>query len=278
MTASFLFALRDGLESALIIGLVAAYLTKIQRRDVLGQVFMGAIGAGLLCLVAGGAAVLILGELPEVVQATFEGTVAVLAIALLTWMLFWMRRQGRRMKGELESGVDSALARGTALGLVAMAFLAVLREGLELTLSVFPLITAGSDGLLVFVGTLLGLLAAGVIGWAIFRMGVRINLGRFFSLTGVVLIFVAGGLAMLAVHEFHEAGFLPEGPLLFDLSGVLPRDGLLGALLAGLIGYRDAPHLVEGIAYVGYVVPVLTLFVWGDRFMRRSAAAESRPA
>ncbi|MEA2623292.1 MAG: high-affinity iron transporter [Chloroflexota bacterium] len=278
MTASFLFALRDGLESALIIGLVAAYLTRLHRRDVLGQVLIGAAAAAILCLVLGGAAVLIVGELPELVQATFEGTVAVIAIGLLTWMLFWMRRQGRRMKGELEGEVDVALARGTALGLVGLAFLAVLREGLELTLSVFPLITAGSDGLLVFVGTLLGLLAAAATGWAIFRMGVRINLSRFFNVTGIILIFVAGGLAMLAVHEFHEAGFLPEGPLLFDLSGVLPLDGILGSLLSGLIGYRDAPHLIEGIAYLGYVVPVLTLFIWGDRFLRRQPAPESRPA
>jgi high-affinity iron transporter len=193
-------------------------------------------------------------------------------------MLFWMRRQGRRLKGEIESEVDLALARGTAWGLVAMAFLAVLREGLELTLSVFPLITASSDGMLVFLGTVLGLLAAGAIGWAIFRLGVRINLARFFKVTGIVLIFVAGGLAMLAVHEFHEAGFLPEGPVLFDLSGVLPTSGILGSLLAGLIGYQDAPTLIQGIAYVAYVVPVLSLFLWGDRFIRRQPAAESRPA
>jgi high-affinity iron transporter len=278
MTASFLFALRDGLESALIIGLVAAYLTKIQRRDVLGQVLIGAAAAGILCLLLGGAAVLILGELPEVVKATFEGSVAVIAIVLLTWMLFWMRRQGRRMKGELESEVDVALARGTAWGLVAMAFLAVLREGLELTLGVLPLITASSNGLIVFLATLLGLAAAAAVGWAIFRMGVRINLGRFFNITGVILIFVAGGLAMLAAHEFHEAGFLPEGPVLFDLSGSLPTSGILGALLAGLIGYQEAPTLVQGIAYVAYVVPVLSLFLWGDRFFRRQPAAESRAA
>ena len=232
MFASFLFALRDGLESALIVGLVAAYLTKLNRRDLRGQVLFGAVAAGVLCLLIGGGAVLLVGDLPEVVKATFEGSAAVIAIGLLTWMLFWMRRQGRRMKGELEHEVDLTLARGTAYGLVAMAFLAVLREGIELTLSVFPLITAGAAEVeevapgvergLIFLGILLGLVAAGAIGFAIFRLGVRVNLGRFFSVTAVILIFVAGGLAMLAVHEFHEAGFLPEAPVLFDLSSALP--------------------------------------------------------
>jgi high-affinity iron transporter len=184
--------------------------------------------------------------------------------------------------------VDLSLARGSALGLVALAFLAVLREGIELTLSVFPLITAGAaevanvapgtESTLIFLGVILGLVAAAGIGVAIFRMGVRINLSRFFTVTAVILIFVAGGLAMLAVHEFHQAGLLPEGPVLFDLHGLLPTEGIAGSILSGLIGYRDAPTLLEGVVYLAYVVPVLSLFLWGDRLLRRHPAAERRPA
>lgn len=272
MTASFFFALRDGLEAALIVGLVAAYVTKLKRRDLLGQVLLGAAVAIVVCLVAGAAALIVLKELPEIVQATFEGTTAVLAIIVLTWMLFWMRRQGRLMKGQLERDVDVALSRGAGMALVLMAFLAVAREGLELTLVLLPLLTASTDDFLVFVAGLGGLLTAAAIGYAIFRMGVRINLSRFFTVTGVILIFVAAGLAMYAVNEFHSAGFLSQGPVLFDASTVLPETGVFGSLLSGLIGYQEAPTLLQGIAYVAYLIPVLGLFLMAGRQPRRVGA------
>jgi high-affinity iron transporter len=273
MTASFFFALRDGLEAALIVGLVAAYVTKLKRRDLLGQVLLGAAAAIVVCVIAGAAALIFLSELPEIVQATFEGTTAVLAIVILTWMLFWMRRQGRVMKGNLERDVDVALSRGAGMALVLMAFLAVAREGLELTLVLLPLLTASTDNLLIFVAGVAGLLTAAAIGYAIFRLGIRVNLARFFTVTGVILIFVAAGLAMYAVHEFHEAGYLSEGAVLFDVSGSLPETGVLGSLLAGLVGYQEAPTVVQGIVYVAYLIPVLGLFLMAGRQPRRQAAA-----
>ena len=273
MTASFLFALRDGLEAALIVGLVAAYVTKLGRRDLLGQVLLGALAAGLICLVLGAGIIYVLGNLPQVVQESLEGTLAILAIAVLTWMLFWMRRQGRLMKGQLEREVDVALARGAGLALVAMAFLAVAREGLELTLVLLPLLTAGTDSLLIGLAGFGGLLTAAAIGFLIFRFGVRVNLARFFTVTSVILIFVAAGMAMLAIHEFEEAGLIPPTAQLFNLSGILPVTGVIGSLLAGLVGYQESPTVVQGIAYLVYLVPVLGLFLFAGRQPRRQVAA-----
>lgn len=272
MTASFFSALRDGLEAALIVGLVAAYVTKLKRRDLLGQVMLGAAAAIVVCLVAGATALIVLTDLPEIVQATFEGTTAVLAIVLLTWMLFWMRRQGRLMKGNLERDVDVALSRGAGLALVLMAFLAVAREGLELTLVLLPLVTASTDDFLLFVAGFAGLLTAAAVGYAIFRLGVRVNLARFFTVTGVILIFVAAGLAMYAVDEFHNAGYISQGPVLFDVSATLPASSVVGSFLSGLIGYQEAPTLLQGVVYVAYLVPVLGLFLLAGRQPRRLSA------
>ncbi len=261
MAATFVLMLREGLEAALIVGIVAAYLVKIQRRDALPAVFAGVAAAVGLSIVAGVAIVLTVGRLPLVVQETLEGAAGLIAVAVLTWMLFWMRRQGRAIKGELETGVQTALASGSMAALVGLAFVAVIREGLETVLFLLAIGSSTGASLGTVAAGLVGLAAAIGIGFAIFAAGIRIDLRRFFTITGVVLIFVSAGLMAFAVAEFGEAGLIANSGRLFDLNGVLPESSPLGTLLAGLFGYRAAPTPLEAFAWIAYLVPVLVLFV-----------------
>ena len=275
MTAAFFLMLREGLEAALIVGIVCAYLVKLGRRDALPRIFLG-VGAAIgLSIAAGLVIVLTIGRLPLVVQETLEGAAAVFAVAVLTWMLFWMRRQGRALKGELERGVDDALAVGSMTALFWLAFVAVIREGLETVLFLFAIGSSAGETLPFLLAAAAGLAVAVGIGYAIFAMGVRVDLRRFFTITGVVLIFVSAGLVAFAIGEFTEAGLLPVTPTVFDLGASLPESSPLGSVLAGLFGYRSAPTVLEVIGYVGYLVPVLILFVAGGR--SKAVAATTAP-
>lgn len=261
MTAAFFITLREGLEAALIVGIVAAYLVKLDRRDGLRGVWIGVGAALTLSVVVGLAVVATVGRLPLIVQESIEGLAALIAVVVLTWMLFWMRRQGRAMKGELEHGVDIALAGGSLLALAGLAFISVAREGLETVLFLYAIGASSGPVVETLLAAFAGLLVAAGIGWAIFRAGIRIDLRRFFTVTGIVLIFVSAGLVAFAVHEFGEAGLITNTGAVFDLGTVLPESSPLGAVLAGLFGYRSAPTPLEVIAYVAYLVPVLILFL-----------------
>jgi high-affinity iron transporter len=265
VAAAFLITLREGLEAALIVGIIAAYLVKIGRRDALGMVMAGVVLAVGLSIALGAIIVLTIGRLPFVVQETVEGVAGLVAVVVLTWMLFWMRRQGRALKGELERGVDHAIGQGSMAALAGLAFVAVIREGLETVLFMFAIISSAGAGLPTAIAAILGLGLAVGLGWAIFVGGRRIDLRRFFTITGTVLVFVAAGLVAFAVHEFGEAGLIANSGRVFDLGGLLPETGPLGATLAGLFGYRSAPTPLELIAYLAYLVPILTLFVLDGR-------------
>jgi high-affinity iron transporter len=253
--------LREGLEAALIVGIIAAYLVKIGRRDALPPVLAG-VGAAIALSVAAGVVIVVtVGRLPLVVQETFEGVAGLLAVAVLTWMLFWMRRQGRAIKGELETGVQSALAAGSTVALASLAFIAVVREGLETVLFLLAIGSSAGASIATVAAGLLGLAAAVGIGYAIFAAGVRIDLRRFFTITGTILIFVSAGLMAFAIAEFGEGGVFSNTGQAFDLNGILPESSPLGTLLAGLFGYRAAPTPLELIAWLAYLIPVLLLFV-----------------
>jgi high-affinity iron transporter len=269
MLATFFLMLREGLEAALIVGIVAAYLARIGRRDALPKVAIGVAAAISLSIAIGVVVTVTIEELPEIVQATAAGIAALAAVAVLTWMLFWMRRQGRAMKGELERGVDLAISQGTTFALVALAFVAVIREGVETALFLIPIVSFNGAGLDTLTGGVLGLVVAGGFGWAIFVAGVRVNLRRFFTVTGTVLIFVSAGLVAFAIGEFGDAGLLSNGGVAFDLGGVLPDTGPIGSVLHGLFGYRSSPTPLELIGYVIYLLPVLLLFISDRPLLRR---------
>ena len=273
MTAAFFILLREGLEAALIVGIVAAYLVKIQRRDALPGVWAGVAAALALSVGVGVAVIATVGRLPLSVQEGIGGVASLIAVAVLGWMLFWMRRQGRALKGDLERGVDSALESGSLRAMAGLAFIAVAREGLETVLYLYAIGSSSGPAIPTLIAGLAGLGVAAAIGWAIFRMGIRIDLRRFFTVTGIVLIFVSAGLIAYAIHEFGEAGFIANTGSAFDLGSILPESSPAGALLAGLFGYRSSPTPLEVVGYLAYLIPVLYLFVWGGRPKPTSAAA-----
>ena len=273
MLIPFLIMLREGIEAALIVGIVASYLAQTGRRRVLPLVWAGVALATVLCLAVGVGLDLASAEFPQAQQEFFEGAVAVIAAGVLTSMVFWMHKAARSIKGQLHQSVDAALLPGgSGWALVGMVFLAVGREGLE---SVFFLLATfhQGEGWSMPAGALLGLLCAACVGYAIYRGGVRLNLRLFFRWTGVFIIFVAAGLLASGLRAFHEAGVW-DGlqATAFDLSGTLPNDGVAGTLLSGLFGYSDMPTVGEVLVYAAYLIPALLIFGGG---LRQPAAARS---
>jgi high-affinity iron transporter len=269
VAAAFFLMLREGLEAALIVGIIAAYLVKTDRRDALRDMWLGVALAVALSVVAGAVVVATVGRLPSTVQETFEAIAALVAVAVLTWTLFWMRRQGRAMKGDLERGIETALSQGSTLALVGLAFVAVAREGFETMLFFLALLSSTGGAESTLLGATAGLVVAIAIGWAIFAVGIRVDLRAFFTATGAVLIFVAAGLCAFAVGALGEAGLIANTGSVYDLGSVLPVTSPLGSVLAGLFGYRSAPTPLEALAYLAYLIPVLTLFLFQDRIVPR---------
>lgn len=263
---ALVIALREGVEMAIITGIVLAYLTQIGARRAHRWVWLGAGAAAVVSL--GFLAVLnaLDAEFTGATEQIFEGVTMFLAAGFLTWMIFWMLRQSRHLKGELQRGIQEALARGgAAWGIFALVFFAVVREGVETALLLFA---APGEGKLL--GTVIGLGIALGIGVLIYAFGRRINLATFFRVTGILLVLFAAGLVTHGVHEFVEAGLVSGGPTLFDLSGTLSDKDGPGALLRSLFGYSADPTVLEGIAYVGYYL--IALVLWKSRLIRRDPA------
>jgi len=259
---AFLIMLREGTEAAIIVGIVSSYLAQTGRRRWLPAVWIGIVGAIAACAALAAALEAAGAEFPQRQQEMFEGCVALIAVAMLTSMVFWMRKAARSIASDLRASVDAALARQNSGGfaLALLAFLAVGREGLE-TIFFLAAIVRQSQGWSILIGAALGLICAFGIGLVIYVGGTRINLRRFFQWTGVFIIFVAAGLLAGAVRAFHEAGLWNglQGAT-FNLSDILPADGILGTLLGGFFGYQEAPTVGELVAYFGFLIPVLLLF------------------
>jgi high-affinity iron transporter len=278
MIPTFVIALREGVEASLIIGIVAAFLVKEGRRDGLRQMWLGVAVAAALCM--GGAALLrIVGQdLPERGQASLETAVGLVAVAAVTYMIVWMRRNSRGIKSALEGSAAGALAAGSTTALVAMAFLAVLREGFETSAFLLAAFQDAADTTAAGIGAVAGLAAAVAIGVGLYRGGVRINLSRFFRLTGLILVFVAAGLLATAVHTAHEAGWIGalQGQAV-DLSWLVKPDAISGSLLTGMLGLQPQPTVGEALVYVLYAVPMALYVVWPDRLRPRRRAVRPKP-
>ncbi|WP_345827893.1 iron uptake transporter permease EfeU [Erwinia sp. HDF1-3R] len=262
MFVPFLIMLREGLEAALIVSLIASYLKRTQRSQWFGAMWAGVFVAAALCLGVGYFINETTGEFPQKQQEMFEGIVAVIAVFVLTWMVFWMRKVSRNVKAELEQAVDNALQKGNSSGwaLIFMVFLAVAREGLE---SVFFLLAAFQQdvGIAPPLGAMLGLATAVVLGMLIYWGGVRLNLGAFFKWTSLFILFVAAGLAAGAIRAFHEAGLWDHfQDIAFNMSNQLSTSSLIGTLLEGVFGYQESPSVSEVAVWWIYLLPALLLF------------------
>ncbi len=280
MGAAFVITLREGIEAALIISIILAYLRTIGRRDQHRTVWMGTGGAIAVSLLAGAVIFVTAGNLSDTAEEAFEGVASFLAVGVLTWMIFWMARQARHIKADLQEKVDLALVSGSALALAALAFFVVVREGLETALFLFATLRATAEGsvALGYAGAALGLAVAVVLGVLIYRGGVRLNLRTFFKVTGALLLVVAAGLLANGIHELQEIGWLPgESARAFDIGGVLPDRGGLGGVLRALIGYNADPTWLEFGAWLAYLLTAGFLFFRpaGERRAALEPARES---
>ncbi|WP_375478317.1 iron uptake transporter permease EfeU [uncultured Jatrophihabitans sp.] len=267
MLPTFVIGLREGLEAALIVGIIAAFLRKQGRRDLLRWVLAGVGVAVLLCVGAGVALEVYSQNLPQKQQEGLETVIGALAVGMVTYMVVWMRRNSRHLKGQLEGLAADALAGGPRAGagvaMVLMAFLAVIREGLETVVFLLAAFNeSGSSGAAGF-GAVLGIAVAVVLGYGIYRGGVRLNLSKFFRATGLVLVLVAAGLVVNALHTAHEAGWLDAGQgATVDLSWLAEPGSVRASLLTGMLGIQSRPVVVEVVGWLVYLVPVGLFVAW----------------
>jgi high-affinity iron transporter len=270
LLSGLLTGLREGVEAALIVSIILAYLAKTGNQRHFGRIWLGAGAAVAISVVVGLLLFVTIGGFEEPAEQIFEGFAMVIAASVVTWMLFWMRRTAANIKGELQAGVDRALVQGGILGLSLLAFTAVIREGIETALFLMGQATAaGTEAWSTLIGAIIGLAIAVAIGYALYRGARVINLRTFFTWTGIALIFIAAGLLSHGIHEFIEAGWITFGTgTAFDIGAILPHEstpengilGVIGSILRALVGYTSSPEWITFLAWLVYVVVVLYLY------------------
>lgn len=278
--ATFLIGLREGLEATLVVTILVAYLVKSQRRRLLPHVAAGVLVA--IALSVGFGALLTYTQTTLLADGQdrelFEAITSIAAVVFVTWMIFWMRKAARSIAGELRAKLGEAIAIGS-LAVVAMAFLAVVREGLETALIFFGTVQAAENDSRPLLALLGGILAAAVIGFLLYAGAVRINLTRFFTWTGALLVLVAAGIFKYGVHDLQESGVLPGiNHVAFDLTNVIDPGTWYGALAEGMFNITGDPTWLELIAWVAYAVPVLVLFLRSTRTQPATEVAASQAA
>ncbi len=261
MFASYLIGLREGLEATLVVSILVAFLVKSDRKDRLPLVWTGVVAAILLAVGFGALLTFTAAHLEYEQQEAFEAIASLLATVFVTFMIFWMRGAARRMSGELRAKLGEALQLGS-FAVVVVAFLTVAREGLETALLFFASAQGAATTTSPLIGISLGVATAIALGWGLYASAIRINLGRFFTWTGLLLVLVAAGILKYGVHDLQEAGIVPGlNTRAFDISGVLPPDAWYASLLSGMFNITPQPSVLEMIAWACYVVPVLVLFL-----------------
>jgi len=259
LSGNFLIGLREGLEAALVVSILVAYLKKTGRTDRLAALWLGVGAAVTISLTVGAVLVFTSHELSFKAQEAFGGTMSVIAVVFVTGMVFWMKRNSRALSGELKDKADAALTGG-ALAMASTAFLATGREGLETALFLWPSLRAtGYDA---GVGALLGMLGALVLAYLLYRRSVHLNLAAFFKFTGAGLVVVAAGVLAYGLKDLQEAGVLPGiGSRAFDVSSTVPPSSWYGTLLKGVFNWQPDPTWLQVVAYLSYLVPVMYLFL-----------------
>jgi high-affinity iron transporter len=274
---NFLIGLREGLEASLVVSILIAYLVRTERRQLVDRIWLGVGAAVALSLALGAALTFGTTTLTFQAQEAIGGFLSIVAVGLVTWMIFWMAAHARHLRGELHAKVDDAVDRG-GWALAFVAFLAVAREGLETALFLWSAVRASGGGASPLLWAALGLATSVVLGWLIYRGALRLNLASFFTWTGAALVVVAGGVLAYGVHDLQEAGILPGlNNLAFDVSTTIPPSSWYGTLLKGTLNFSPATTWLQLVAWVGYVVPVMWLFLRKVRPTRR-AAGTTTPA
>ena len=281
MFPNFLIGLREGLEAGLIVGILLAYLAKIGRLDLRLRLWIGIAAAIVLSLGVG--AILTWGPygLSFQAQEALGGSLSILAVGLVTWMILWMARNARDLKHDLQGRLDAAVA-GAGIGIVVLGFISVGREGVETALFVWASVASSGTAVLSTVGAFLGIAVSVVLSYLIFRGLVKINLATFFKWTGLFLILVAAGVLAYGIGDLQEAGIIPGiGQHAYSLAGVIPPSSWYGTLLAGIFNFNPEPTWLQLVAWVVYVIAVTTLFFRQSRVTKPrpvAAPATSAPA
>jgi high-affinity iron transporter len=256
-----LLTTREGLEASLIVGIVLAYLAKTDNRASFRVIWAGTAAAVALSIMLGAALFFTVGELEGRSEQIFEGVAMLSAVTVLTWMIFWMRKQAANIKRELEAKLAGAIAAGSAVGLASVVFFAVLREGWETALFLFA-ISESSTPVSTSVGAVVGLVVSVSLGVALYMGSRRLNLRQFFTVTGLLLIVFAAGLLAHGVHEFQEAGILPVTiEHVWNTNGLVSEDSSFGKFLTALFGYNGDPSLLEVLAWATFLVSATSFFL-----------------
>jgi high-affinity iron transporter len=275
MLPTFVIGLREGLEAALIVGIIASFLAQQGRRDALKRVWLGVAVAVAICTGVAVGLQIYSSDLPQRQQEQLETVVGVIAVVMVSYMVLWMRRHSRDLRGDLEKAAGRALTAGSASALVLMAFLAVLREGFETAVFLLATFNESDNPAYGGTGAALGILLAAVVGYGIYRGGVRINLSRFFRITGLVLILVAAGLVATALMTAVEGGWLNQGSQAFDLSWLVRPGTPTSSVVTGVLGIQPYPTWLMVTGWLVYAVPMTAVVLWPAR---RRKTLEPRPA
>jgi high-affinity iron transporter len=271
---TFVIALREGLEASLIVGIIAAFLKRQQRSDALRSMWLGVGLAIVLCIGVAVVLRIVDNELPQREQEGLETIIALVAVAMVTYMIVWMTEHARDLRGQLQEQAAGALAQGSATALILMAFLAVLREGFETAVFLLAAFNDASDPTAAGFGVVLGLFVALALGYGIYRGGVRLNLSRFFRATGVVLVLVAAGLVASSLHTAAEAGWVVGGQgEALDLSAVIQPGTVWESLITGILGIHPEPTVIEVVGWLLYAVPMLAIVLVPDAVRPRVRAS-----
>ncbi|MEY4498616.1 MAG: hypothetical protein RJA40_721 [Actinomycetota bacterium] len=261
MLSTFIIALREGLEAALIVGILVAYIVRTDRRHFLKPLWAGVGIAIAASLALGGVLSFTSAELTERGEEYFAGITSFVAVGLVTWMVFWMKRTARTLRNELHGKVDNALVGGP-ISLALVAFFAVAREGLETALFIYTNFKTVGAASTATIGLVLGLGLAVVLGYLIYNRSVKLNLSKFFTVTGVALIIVAAGVLSYGVHEFQELGYIPGADdFLWDVTPWIAKESVLASLLSGTIGFDTTTSFIQFIAWSAYLVVVLVPYL-----------------
>ncbi len=272
MFANYLIGLREGIEAALVVSILIAYLVKTGRRDALLPVWIGVGAAVALSLLFGAALTFTSSSMSFKAQEAFGGIMSIVAVGFVTWMIFWMKRTARNIKGELHGRLDSAMGVGP-IAIAVVAFIAVAREGLETSLFIWAAVQSTGSGTAPVLGATLGLATAIVLGWLFYRGALKINLAKFFTWTGAALVVVAAGVFAYAIHDLQEAGILPGlNTVAYDISGAIPPSSWYGTLFKGIFNVSSTPSWLEIGAWLAYLIPVMFLF------FRKPKKATATPA
>src|SRR5882757_94290 len=268
MLPTFVIGLREGLEAALIVGIIASFLAQQGRRDALKRVWLGVGVAVAICVAVAVGLQIYSSDLPQRQQEQLETVVGVIAVVMVSYMVLWMRRHSRDLRGDLETAAGRALTAGSASALVLMAFLAVLREGFETAVFLLATFNESDNPAYGGTGAALGIVLAAIIGYGIYRGGLKINLSRFFRVTGLVLILVAAGLVATALMTAVEGGWLNQGAEAFDLSWLVRPGTPTSSVVTGVLGIQPYPTWLMVTGWLVYAVPMTAVVLWPARRRR----------